>query len=694
MTHAAETLLALLRDGTLALDVEIAGALLRSTDAVREMLTVIEQTAGEGENVHAALVADLGRLAHERNRETPLGEMLIERGVVTPVEVAIGLVQQAALDDPRPIGEILVESGAAEPQDVAAALQDQQRARSGDSTLRVDVGLLDALVTLVGELVLTRNQIRQLTSGAEMGNNALATAAQRLNGVTTELQSHVMKTRMQPIGSVWSKLPRVVRDLSVQCDKRVRVEMSGEETELDKAIVEAIKDPLTHMVRNSVDHGIERPVDRIAAGKPEEGLLRLRAYHESGSVRIDISDDGRGIDVAKLKAKALEQRLLTEDQAQRMNDREALDLLFRPGLSTADQVSNLSGRGVGMDVVRTNIESIGGTVECDSRAGEGTTFNIRIPLTLAIVPALIARCGNERFAVPHANLVELVGLGNDADQAIESVNGAPVYRLRGRMLPIVYLNEQLRLRGDRENTDRGTVIVLRTDGRQEFGLVVDRVIDTEEIVVKPLPADFDTVRAFSGCTVMGDGEIALILDVRGIAEMAGVSSDGSPDAAVDARASDGEDNAPVSALLIVRIGDGAQAAIALEHIERIEEFDRSAIEHAAGHPVVQYRNALLPLLDLASVIGLRGAPDDSAEISVVVYADGGRTVGLVIHRVLDIVEDHLRAFEVPERVGVTGSTIVRGVVTDLLDIATLVDSMPSSFGELVVPAGNKESIDA
>jgi len=519
------------------------------------------------------------------------------------------------------------------------------------------------------------------------------TAGQRLNSVTAELQSHVMKTRMQPIGSVWSKLPRVVRDLAVQCDKRVRVEMQGQSTELDKAVVEAIKDPLTHMVRNSVDHGIELPHERLAAGKPEEGLLTLRAFHESGNVHIEIADDGRGIDVARVKAKAVQNQLISEAQAAEMSDRDAVDLVFRPGFSTADQVSNLSGRGVGMDVVRTNIESIGGTVECDNRVGRGTTFRVQIPLTLAIVPALITRCGGERYAVPHANLVELVGLSANTQYAIEFVQGEPVYRLRGRMLPIVYLDNELKLRarGAERDAKQGTIVVVRADGR-EFGLVVDHVVDTEEIVVKPLPSHVEGVAAFSGCTVMGDGEVALILDVRGIAQTAHVLDNA---AAIAEQGESSADTAlaPAEQVLIVRINASTQAAIAIDHVERLEVFESSMVEVAAGHRVVQYRGALLPLLDLASALGVSAPGHPDGSVPVVVYADGTRSVGLVIDRVVDIVSEHSKHYDV-NTPGVSSATVVAGTVTDVIDVAALLVTMPASFGELVANALEMESTHA
>jgi two-component system, chemotaxis family, sensor kinase CheA len=383
--------------------------------------------------------------------------------------------------------------------------------------------LLDKLMNLVGELVLARNQILQFSNGKE--DVGLIAPSQRLNLITTELQEGVMKTRMQPIGNIWSKFPRTVRDVATMCGKQVRIEMEGKETELDKTIIEAIKDPLTHIVRKSVDHGIETPPKRVAAGKSAEGRLSLRAYHEGGQVIIEISDDGAGLDPEKLRRKAVEKGLITPEQSARMSEREATNLIFLPGFSTADKVTNVSGRGVGMDVVKTNIDKIGGTVDVQSKPGTGTTVRMKIPLTLAIIPALIVTNGGERYAIPQISLLELVRLeGEDAKKRIELIQGVPVYRLRGRLLPLVHLDRELRVdpsAKDPSEVDAVNIVILQADDRQ-FGLVVDHINDTEEIVVKPLGKQLKGIRTFAGSTIMGDGRVALILDVLGIAQASNV----------------------------------------------------------------------------------------------------------------------------------------------------------------------------
>lgn len=490
VTHVGESLLSDLRDGKKTLTPEITSALLKLVDAVRAMLSAIESTGADGQDDFAPLVELLTRLqkgepvaagkaegASRAKGGRKSGPQAAPVAEMTP-PAAVAPPAPAAAPEPVP-APVPQAAAAAEPTEVKGPA-------ASDSNIRVDVGLLDKLMNLVGELVLARNQILQYTSTAD--DSGFVATSQRLNLITTELQEGVMKTRMQPIGNVWAKFPRVVRDLALACKKQVRIEMEGKETELDKTIIEAIKDPLTHIVRNSVDHGMELPAERVARGKPAEGRLLLRAYHEGGQVNIEISDDGAGVNTERVKAKAIQKGIVTAEQAARMGERELVNLIFAPGFSTAEQVSNISGRGVGMDVVKTNIEKIGGTVDVQSVAGQGTTLKIKIPLTLAIIPALVVTTGGDRFAIPQVSLLELVRLeGDEAEAGIEMVYGAPVYRLRGRLLPLVNLahalglQEGFRSAGAQEAVN---IVVLQAD-EHTFGLVVDEINDTEEIVVKP-----------------------------------------------------------------------------------------------------------------------------------------------------------------------------------------------------------------
>jgi two-component system, chemotaxis family, sensor kinase CheA len=722
VTHAGENLLARLRDGQLTLTPEITTALLSMVDAVRQTLGSIENHGSEGIRNDQQLIArllalldaeapaavganhaeqknsDLAPVAAAEKQVPALGDILVEAGKAKPSDVHQALQQQSE-GDPRHLGEILVEKGSIKTQDVVDALNTQQQARgqsASESTLRIDVGQLDGLMSRVGELVLLRNQIVQYTNSTE--DSELLSNSQRLNLLTTELQEGVMKMRMQPIGNIWSKFPRTVRDVAVACGKQVRIEMQGHETELDRTIIEAIKAPLTHLVRNAVDHGIESPQVRQAAGKNPEGLLLLRAFHEGGQVNIEITDDGAGLDYEKIRNKARTTGLITADQASRMTEREIANLIFRRGLSTAERVSNVSGRGVGMDVVQTNIEKIGGTVDVQSRTGQATTVRMKIPLTLAIIPALMVTSGGDRYAIPQVSLLELVRLeGDQTGKNIGLVNRAPVCRLRGRLLPLVSLNKELgvdvstassadspaphfpafsSIECSTSNTQSVNIIVLRADDRQ-FGLVVDEINDTEEIVVKALSKQLKSINTYAGATIMGDGKVALILDVLGLAQRANVVSEvresvvekDSAGAAMTAEQSKS------NTVLLFQYGQKGRIAIDLPLVARLEEFPPESVEMAADQEVVQYRGQIMPLLRVSEVLeSKRGtAPQENQEtLHIVVYSDRGRCVGLVVDRILDIVEESFVIQRQSGRRGIVGSAVIQKRVTDILDVPGLI----------------------
>jgi two-component system, chemotaxis family, sensor kinase CheA len=676
VSHVGENLLSRLRDGVLVLDTNRTAALLDLVDAVRRILACVESTGGEGEHDLAELTARLTTLLEDGPAVVQLpadppapelvGEILVERGAAAPGSVEAALLEQQVGGDERPLGEILVEHGAVTEKAVTDALETQAEGKRSvaDSTIRVDVDLLDALMRLVGELVLTRNQV--VSQAATLRDNNLLRASQRLNLIASELQEGVMKTRMQPIGNVWSKLPRVVRDLGVSCGRQVRLEMEGAETELDKTLLEAVKDPLTHLVRNAVDHGIETPEERSAAGKAPEGVLVLRAFHESGQVNIEIRDDGRGIDCVKIGAKALERGLVTREQLARMGEGEILNMIFLPGFSTAAAVTNVSGRGVGMDVVRTNIEKIGGTVDVSSVPGAGSTVRIKIPLTLAIIPAVTFECAGERYAIPQVALVELVSLEGDGS-GIEWVSGAPVHRLRGRLLPLVYLDSVLGLADEgavREQRDSLSLVVLQADGRQ-FGLVVDRVLDSEEIVVKPLGKQLKSISVYSGATITGDGAVALILDVLNLGLQSGVLTASRDRAFLEAASTVAA--VETEALLVVGIGEGRRMSIPLGMVTRLEEFPTSSIERVGNREVVQYRDQILPLVRLASYLG-NATEADGELVKVVVHAEGARSVGLLVEAIHDITQESVTARSDLESAGLLGSAVVQQRVTEMLDV--------------------------
>lgn len=707
VSHVGESLLVRMRDGEIMLNAEIASALLALVDALRQILASIESSQSEGDVDYSALIARLQQLQEDpapkasvkrkKSRtptlastpqsvagsrfpdgERPVGEILMHAGAAAPEAVASALVEQFG-GNPEKLGEILVSRGATSPLAVQDALEVQQESRGAnalaDSSIRVDVGLLDRLMTLVGELVLARNQIVLHSAAAEQ--NGLTATSQRLNQITTELQEGVMKTRMQPIGNVWSKFPRVVRDLSLQLGKQVRVDMEGKETELDKTIIEAIKDPLTHIVRNSVDHGMEMPEARVAAGKPAEGRLLLRAYHEGGQVNIEIIDDGAGIDTERVKRKAIERGLVTTEQATRMSDREVQGLIFLPGFSTAEKVTNVSGRGVGMDVVRTNIEKIGGSVDVSSVAGAGTTLRIKIPLTLAIIPALIVSTGGARYAIPQVSLLELVRLeGEGVRKGIELIHGAPVYRLRGNLLPLVDLTRELALGTDHWSSsgyqrDVANIVVLQAEDRQ-FGLLVEQINDTEEIVVKPLGRQLKNVNAFAGTTIMGDGKVALILDVLGLAQKARVVSESHRDSRAVAGEAHTTASGEAQTLLLFGLAGDRRMAIPLSLLSRLEGFPRASVERSGSFEVVQYRDDIMPLLHVADFIDGAHRNDDAAHMRVVVYSHGGRPLGLVVENIIDIVEERLTVRRQAGQGHLQGSAVIQGKVTDLLDIASVI----------------------
>ncbi len=686
--HAGENLLSRLRAGDLAFDAEIATTLLGVVDAFRKILASIEATGQEDDRDYTDLTQALDRLTKrvaggDGRPRTPSSSPGLHASVASSPPAAQRSI--AGPDAPPP----------AEPSEVRGPAV-------ADTSVRVDVGLLDKLMTLVGELVLARNQVLQFSATQE--DAPFLGTVQRLNLLTTELQAGVMKTRMQPVGNVWGKFPRVVRDLAAACGKQVRIDMDGQETELDRTIVEAVRDPLTHLVRNAVDHGIEPPSERAARGKPAEGRLLLHACHEGGKVVIEIGDDGGGIDPTRVRDKAVRAGLVSPEQAARMSERELVNLVFLPGFSTADRVTHFSGRGVGMDVVRTNVEKIGGTVDVESRPGRGTSVRMKIPLTLAIIPALTVTTGGDRYAIPQVSLLELVRLGGDrVREAVEFVHGVSVYRLRGNLLPLVYLDRLLQVESARRDGGELLIVVLQSDDCP-FGLVVDDVHDTEEIVVKPLQKPLKGIGAFAGATIMGDGRVALILDIPGLAQRAGVVS------GVRERAQADRPPSAVTAgdrqiVLLFATTRGERMAVPLSAVARLEEVPGSAVERVGGHVVIQYRGQILPLVHVARALGgkrKRGGRSDRSRqprrdeparagandtIPVVVTAGPGRPVGLIVGRVIDIVEEVIVTRSPPRRPGVLFTAVVQGRVTEFLDVEWTVRSAGPAFAGVEPAAG-------
>jgi two-component system chemotaxis sensor kinase CheA len=700
ITHQAESLLSQLRDGKRDLTPALVSIILETVDATRKVLASIEESGKEGSHSFADLTERL-RVAAELKvdvaSQTPPCVSKVPECTPEPLvsKSSPGPQESTQQVKAKPIGDAKNPeekwNGTERRKESAPRDEDAERSSAAaDSNIRVGVGLLDKLMDLVGELVLTRNQILQFNTERE--DAALNATSQRLNLITTELQEGVMKTRMQPIGVVWNKLPRVVRDIAVALGKQIRLEMDGAETELDRTIIEAIKDPLMHLVRNSCDHGIETAEARLAAGKPPEGLLTLRAYHEGGQVNIEIGDDGAGIDVARVKQKAVENGILRPEQADKMSDREALGLIFEPGFSMAKTVTNISGRGVGMDVVKSHIEKIGGVVDVFSRLGEGATVKIRIPLTLAIIPGLVIMSGGERFVIPQVSLLELIRLeGDSAGKHIEHVHGTPVYRRRGSLLPITHLNQVLGLKST-DGAEAVSMVVLQAED-QQFGLVVDGINDTQEIVVKPLGKQLKGLTLYAGATIMGDGRVALILDVLGIGQRSGVFGESREQARV-ADKQKVQSEIERQRLLLFRSGSFDRLAVPLSLVARLEEFPRSAIEHAGGGQVVQYRNRILPLVSLRAVLE-PGAPSRSEladPVQVVVFNDGDRSVGMVVDQILDVAEEAVTVRQKSSRKGLLGSAVVGKRVTDFLDLNEVIRASEGNWDKNADGKGNAKRI--
>ena len=732
IAHAGENLLSLLRAGELKLTDEIADALLEMADAIRAILQEIQATEKEGNREYPELVQRLKELQGkpseknapavtpsdgkaatlsspsqstskteapsqaegDKNREKDasskaktaakkgsgveggrIGGALVRRGRVRPDDVIRALEMQEQ-GDIRKLGEILIYLGLVTERDVTEALAEKKPTEVHEGAIRVDVNLLEKQMNLVSELVLLRNRLLQIA--AETNDRNLNGAVHGLNYVTSELRKNVMKTRMQPVSQLFDKLPRIVRDVSKDMGKKVKLETQGGETELDKTLLEAIKDPVTHILRNSIDHGVETPEKRLQGAKPEEGTVRIRAYHEGGNFHLEITDDGAGIDSERVKQKALSKGLITSAQADKMSASETLNLVFLPGLSTAEKVTNVSGRGVGMDVVKTNIERIGGKAKLESERNRGTRLSLEIPLTLATIPALTVISGKSVFAIPQAALVEMIALDvEDSQKHIECIDGVSVLRFRGTVLPLMNLREELKLK-NAQGGDGNIIklVVVRTEGRQ-FALLVDAIRNTEEIVIKPLDKRFKSIALFTGAAVLGDGRVALILDIPAVARRAGV---------IAGRELHAEQTAATQrreklTLLLLGGPDGERMGVPLNFVQRLEEFDAEVKERMGGLDVVQYRKEILRLVRLDELLEERRTVKRTEEglhagekakfSAIVVRSEKAPDIILEVHRILGITKVEIEKLTPPSRAGVRGSMVVQERVTELLDLPAL-----------------------
>ncbi len=593
-----------------------------------------------------------------------------------PGEVSLAELDAAfaAAEGPEiAVPEVKKES---KPEKTKQASKSKGDRAKANQTIRVNVQTIETLMTMVSELVLTRNQLLEISRRHE--DNEFETPLQRLSNVTAELQEGVMQTRMQPIGNAWGKLPRIVRDLSLELERPIDLVMNGAETELDRQVLELIRDPLTHMVRNSADHGIEPPAAREAAGKPKTGTIKVSAFHEGGHIIIEIADDGKGLNTPKLREKALEKGVRTESELEEMSDAQVNKLIFDAGFSTAEKVTSVSGRGVGMDVVRTNIELIGGAIDLQSTEGKGTNVRIKIPLTLAIIPALIIESGGERFAIPQLAVTELVRARPGGSNAIETIKDAEVLRLRDMLLPLVRLSQLLDMKvpepeeAGSKTPQANTFIVVTKVGAQEFGIVVDQVFHTEEIVVKPMSGMLKDVAMFSGNTIMGDGSVIMIIDPNGVAQA--VSQGASVEPAVAPEEENGVDEDPAISLLLFEAGGDAPKAVPLSLVTRLEEFEIASVEHAGTRHLVQYRGRLMPLIYVNEATAERR----EGRLPMLVFSEGERSMGLVVEKIVDIVEDRLELHVESGAPGFLGSAIISGKATEILDVGHY---LPQAFSD-------------
>jgi two-component system chemotaxis sensor kinase CheA len=700
LAHAGETLMGKFRDG-MPVKAEAVTLILSSIDRIKEILAGLEATETEPEGSDEDLIEQLHAMAEGGHHAEAAPVPVVAAPPAQPAMTAGTLVDQVlqrplrpgevSLDDlERAFRETATEVAApaapAAPAPEAAAPRakakpsrkivapeaDVQEAdKIANQSIRVNVDTLEHLMTMVSELVLTRNQLLEISRRNE--DTEFKVPLQRLSNVTAELQEGVMKTRMQPIGNAWQKLPRIVRDLSGELGKQIELEMHGADTELDRQVLDLIKDPLTHMVRNSADHGLETPAERLAAGKGEQGTIRLSAYHEGGHIIICIADNGRGLNTERIKAKAVASGLVTETELEKMTEAQIHKFIFAPGFSTAAAVTSVSGRGVGMDVVRTNIDQIGGTIDIKSVAGEGSSVTIKIPLTLAIVSALIVEAAGDRFAIPQLSVVELVRARANSEHRIERIKDTAVLRLRNKLLPLMHLKKLLKIDdGSSSDPENGFIVVTQV-GSQTFGIVVDGVFHTEEIVVKPMSTKLRHIDMFSGNTILGDGAVIMIIDPNGIAKALGAAGSASHEISDENLASHAASGEQLTSLLVFRAGSSQPKAVPLGLVTRLEEIATDKIELSNGRYMVQYREQLMPLVQMHGV-----TVQTSGSQPILVFADDGRSMGLVVDEIIDIVEERLHIEVAGSQEGILGSAVIKGQATEVIDVGHF---LPMAFAD-------------
>ena len=677
VSHAGESLLGKIRDGHLALDTQKTSTLLMALDALREIISGIEVANTEPAGDDALLIADLLSLANRGEvSSNNRGAIPTPQPSPPPLETA-QVTEDLVLDaiesedveatDEALMGDSLVATDNEMVVD-AAAPTGNTRTTEVAAPVKVNLELLDKLMNLVSEMVLARNRLLPFT--AEFGDHNFSNTVRSIDLLTLELQERMMKTRMQPISQVWAKFPRLVRDIANDCHKKVTLIQEGAETELDRTLLDGIRDPLIHIIRNSVDHGIELPAERLAKGKPENGTVFLRAIHENGMVVIEIADDGGGIKFDAVRQKAVDKKLVSFEDAKKLSDIQLLEFIFLPGFSTNQVVTNLSGRGVGMDVVKNNISAIGGSIEIDSHRGKGTNIRLKIPLTLAIMPALFVRCENERYAIPQNSISEMVRIDPNNSTGLEDFYGTPVFRLRGKLVPLLFLNQQLKLSEHSPDSTKAINVAILQSSGISFGLVVDEVLNMQEVVVKPLGALLKGIPDFAGATILGDGRVALILDVDGMAIHSGLV------AKIQARPLNPETvfdqvREEEVSMLLFELAGLERIAIPLDNVERLENFALSRVQRNGSREVVQYGDHIMHLIRMNDYIegGQPSVDSPTQPLSVIVHFVNQMPIGLVVGQVHDIIHvpKKLQAANPPQR-GLAGCVLMGEKVINVVDL--------------------------
>jgi len=716
IAHAGEDVMDKVRDGELKITPEVISIILESVDHIRSLIAYLEEhgteqvgddtvliskirgfLAIELENAHKSNKIDESHTSNVENEEGSSSNILdeeseeeISKKLKTNGPLANDSNELQAIFDATPcLVDMSPVNGKQQKEALIASKlavnnDDHKKAATGQSTIRININVLEELMQSASELVLTRNQLLQLLRTAE--GSVFTAALQRLNNITTELQEGIMKTRMQPVGNAWTKLPRIVRDLSMELGKKIELKMTGEETELDRQLLEMIGDPLTHMIRNSADHGIEMPGVRKALGKSETGTININAFHGGGYIIIEIIDDGKGINPELIRRKVIEKGLVAEAIAMNMTETQILQFIFAPGFSTAEKITSVSGRGVGMDVVKNNIEKISGTVELESDVGKGSKFIIRIPLTLAIMPVLKLEVGTHKFAIPQINVREVVRTGNRNQFHIEALDNSLVLRLRGRLLPLVSLGKTLGIGGEL-NKEEGNFVIICELGNFSFGVIVDKVLDTEEIVVKPVSPILKSITIYSGSTILGDGGVILILEPNSLAKASGEMTSASQNM-LDEEVKEDEE-LQKSSFVIFKAGDSTPKIAPLELLSRLEEIDASKIEHSHGVPVVQYRGELMRLISIDPNYQF---PKEGVQ-ELLVVNDGKFYMGLAVEKILDIVKTPVTKPIEDGGDGFLGSIVIDNKTCDIVNLSYYFKKLFSEHGEEKVEnlVGNKDT---